>query len=72
VSRPGPSRTNRIERRAAERAAHRAVITAARRIERAVLYGLDATAAHREYDRARAALTATRQAAYALAGGHRG
>jgi hypothetical protein len=34
-------------------AAHRRVIDAARQVERAVQYGVDAATAHRQYDRSR-------------------
>jgi hypothetical protein len=34
-------------------AAHRRVIDAARQVERAVQYGVDASPAHRQYDRSR-------------------
>lgn len=41
---------------ARQAAAHRAVITAARNLERAVTYGLDPAPAHRTYTQARAEL----------------
>lgn len=65
MSRPGPSRTNRVERRAntrtAAKARARAVIQAARDIERAMQYGIDTFPAHRSYDQARARHTETRR-----------
>jgi hypothetical protein len=42
---------------ARQAAAHRSVIDAARQVERAVQYGVDATAAHRQYDHTRGVLT---------------